>query len=163
MDAQSQDQRILVKRQKYKVRQRANRAIPSLVGMTCEHCGGEDRLQRHHPSHIDEPDRVEILCHPCHIKADIAVGTKRGRIKGKKYGPNRKTLNKIIPDNATGLSAFLISWRKRLDFTQAKAGELLGMPLRTIQAWEAGRPTRYVSDTLVLRACRDVERETRGG
>lgn len=57
---------------KWMVRKRSQRSIQTLVGMQCEVCGSAQSLQRHHPSY--ESAKVEILCRPCHVKADQRDG-----------------------------------------------------------------------------------------
>lgn len=61
---------------RWMARKRAQRALPSLQGMSCENCGATGALERHHPNY-SEPDRVEVLCHPCHVKADQRDGHRR--------------------------------------------------------------------------------------
>ena len=39
--------------------------------------------------------------------------------------------------------ATLQKWRARLGVSQASAAELLGVPVRTLQGWEIGRPIQY--------------------
>jgi hypothetical protein len=59
---------------KNSMRKAAQRAVPNAE--TCEMCGLTGQMQRHHPNYA-EPDRIEILCPPCHVKADHRDGTRR--------------------------------------------------------------------------------------
>lgn len=43
----------------------ANRKI-SVAGKSCEKCGSEEKLHRHHPDY-SKPLEVVILCHKCHF------------------------------------------------------------------------------------------------
>ena len=61
---------------KWMARKRAQRAIPNLKNMKCLMCATSKNLERHHPNY-EEPNRVEILCASCHIKADQRDGTRR--------------------------------------------------------------------------------------
>lgn len=58
------------------MRHRAQKHYRTLTA--CEACGATENLQRHHPNY-QEPDRVEILCAPCHVKADLRDGTRRAK------------------------------------------------------------------------------------
>jgi len=72
----------------------------------CNRCGGIQSLQRHHKdgnSLNNAPKNVEILCQPCHTKADMEAGRwgkgktltpKPCAICGKKFQP-RKNRDKI--------------------------------------------------------------------
>lgn len=55
------------------IRKRAQRKHPILE--KCQDCGTPPPLERHHPDYSD-PERVEILCPPCHVKADKRDGTR---------------------------------------------------------------------------------------
>ncbi len=59
---------------KWMARKRSQRAMPTLA--KCQECGATGKLERHHPNYA-EPDRFEVLCPPCHIKADQRDGTRR--------------------------------------------------------------------------------------
>jgi hypothetical protein len=41
----------------------------------CQVCGATGELERHHPDY-SRPELVEVLCPPCHIKADQRDGTR---------------------------------------------------------------------------------------
>lgn len=56
-------------------RRRAQQRIP-LAGKRCAKCGRTVALERHHPDIQREPDRIVILCRPCHIDADRALGKR---------------------------------------------------------------------------------------
>ena len=60
---------------KQAARKRAQRLI---TATECQECGATGvRLDRHHPNILGEPLRVEILCQPCHVKADMRDGTRK--------------------------------------------------------------------------------------
>lgn len=75
----------------WSVRKAAQRVV-SLVGKTCQKCGGTHRLQRHHPDY-SKPEEVEILCQPCHVKADMEAGYRHAKqpklckVCGKEFMP----------------------------------------------------------------------------
>lgn len=54
-------------------RKRAQRKHPNPTA--CQACGDPPPLERHHPDY-DDPELVEILCPPCHVKADKRDGTR---------------------------------------------------------------------------------------
>jgi len=58
------------------IRRRAQTAAPNPT--QCEACGVGGHLERHHPNY-SEPDRFEVLCPPCHVKADQRDGTRKMR------------------------------------------------------------------------------------
>jgi len=60
---------------KWAARKAAQRAY---AAEECQECGSTHRVQRHHPD-LSDPLRVEILCEPCHVKADQRDGTRRTR------------------------------------------------------------------------------------
>lgn len=57
--------------QKNTMRKLAQRLNPIMTA--CQECGATGKLQRHHPDY-SKPDQVEILCIPCHVKADQRDG-----------------------------------------------------------------------------------------
>lgn len=59
---------------KNSIRKRAQKAEP--VPFHCEACGATENLERHHPNY-SKPDVFEVLCRPCHVKADQAAGYRR--------------------------------------------------------------------------------------
>ena len=61
---------------KWMARKRAQRARPNLANENCQTCGTARNLQRHHPDY-GKPDVFQILCQPCHIKADQRDGHRR--------------------------------------------------------------------------------------
>ena len=61
---------------KWMARKRAQRATPNLSNETCLMCGTSKNLERHHPNYA-QPNRMEILCASCHVKADQRDGTRR--------------------------------------------------------------------------------------
>lgn len=75
---------------KNSMRKSAQRAIPIVTA--CQECGATENLQRHHPDY-SQPDRVEILCPPCHLKADQRDGTRKAKqtklckVCGKEFTP----------------------------------------------------------------------------
>jgi hypothetical protein len=56
------------------IRRRAQKAAPNPT--CCQDCGATGPLERHHQNY-QEPDRFEVLCQPCHVKADQRDGTRR--------------------------------------------------------------------------------------
>lgn len=56
------------------IRKRARKATASVE--TCQACGATGPLERHHPNY-ETPDVVEVLCAPCHVKADQRDGTRK--------------------------------------------------------------------------------------
>jgi hypothetical protein len=56
------------------IRKRAQRTEPDPT--MCQECGATGSLERHHPDYTD-PDRFEVLCQPCHVRADLRDGTRR--------------------------------------------------------------------------------------
>lgn len=50
-----------------------------------------------------------------------------------------------------GMDALLRDWRERNGLTQARAAELLGVSLRSLQEWEHGRRPGRSVDALVRR------------
>jgi hypothetical protein len=72
------------------IRRRAQTAAPILTA--CQECGATDGLERHHPNYA-EPDRFEVLCVPCHVKADQRDGhravkqPKACKVCGKAFMP----------------------------------------------------------------------------
>ena len=61
---------------KNSVRKLAQLIAPNLE--ECEKCGATENLSRHHPDY-SQPYRFEILCRPCHIKADIRDGHRKSK------------------------------------------------------------------------------------
>lgn len=55
------------------IRKRSQKLIPELE--RCQECHATENLERHHPDY-STPDRVEILCQTCHVKADLRDGTR---------------------------------------------------------------------------------------
>ncbi len=56
------------------IRKAAQRATKTAA--TCQECGATGKVERHHPNYA-EPTRYQILCAPCHVKADLRDGTRR--------------------------------------------------------------------------------------
>ena len=46
--------------------------------MACQACGATGELERHHPDY-SKPDLIEVLCPPCHVKADQRDGTRAAK------------------------------------------------------------------------------------
>lgn len=58
---------------KWTARKKAQKHIPALV---CQECGATENLERHHHDYSKALD-VQVLCPPCHVKADQRDGTRR--------------------------------------------------------------------------------------
>lgn len=55
------------------IRKRARKATAAVTA--CQECGATGPLERHHPDYAT-PEIVQVLCPPCHIKADQRDGTR---------------------------------------------------------------------------------------
>ena len=53
------------------------------------------------------------------------------------------------------LAEFIKDWRKRSELSQTKAATLLGMPARTLQGIEQGRPFKY--ERLLILAINNIQ------
>jgi DNA-binding transcriptional regulator YiaG len=54
---------------------------------------------------------------------------------------------KKSPDQ--NIAEYVIAWRNSLDLTREQAAELMGVPVRTVEGWELGRPPQHPD--LILR------------
>lgn len=156
---------LLVKSMKVRVRQRSRRSIPSLLNMSCQKCGATERLERHHPDHIGHPDRVEILCKHCHIKADAILNPRRG-VSHLPYVCIDKTPVVLEYAVVAGVktrvdltqASILKFARRRLRLSYADAASRCGVSVRIYRTWENG-DVRPRHRELFERAYQVAERE----
>ena len=112
------------------IRRRAQTAAPTLTA--CQECGSTGRLQRHHPNYA-EPNRFQVLCLPCHVKADQRDGYRKAKVPkrcelcGKEFMPTHSTKHRLCsPECRSEMGR--INAEKRWGPSGCKSQTSLGSP-----------------------------------